>query len=158
MVCGVPCMCIATQPTPNSAATGQRLAEMSLISVAPAATAARATDALRVSIETRARSDSASITGMTRRSSSASGYRRGPGSRRLTADVDDCRAFVDQLKAVCDREIGFEPLTAVRERVRRDVHDPHDADERAANWRLDRHYLSEEAPISPKGVSRGCRR
>ena len=50
---GVPCMCIATQPTPSSAATGQSEAETSLISVAPAATAARATAGLPVSIETR---------------------------------------------------------------------------------------------------------
>ena len=53
MVSGSPCMCIATQPTLPSAATCHNEAEMSLTSVAPAATAASATAALRVSMETR---------------------------------------------------------------------------------------------------------
>ena len=51
MVAGAPCMCMATQPAPVSAATSWSEAEMSLISVAPAATAARATAAFVVSID-----------------------------------------------------------------------------------------------------------
>ena len=54
MVAGSPCMCMAAQATPSSAATAPLAAPTSLSSVAPAATAARATAALRVSIETRA--------------------------------------------------------------------------------------------------------
>jgi len=42
---------MATQPTPSSAAVGHSDADTSLMTVAPSATAARAVEALRVSIE-----------------------------------------------------------------------------------------------------------
>src|SRR5690606_18791536 len=67
-------MCMATNPTPPSAATSASDAETSLTRRAPASTAARATSALRVSIDTGMPSAaSARTTGMTRRSSSSTG-------------------------------------------------------------------------------------
>ena len=74
-----PCMCMATHPTPDSAATGHSDAEMSLTRVAPAATAASATARLTVSTDTRTWGASASITGTTRRSSSRSDTGSAPG-------------------------------------------------------------------------------
>ena len=72
-------MCIATQPTPRSAATGQSSAATSLINVAPAATAARATDSWRVSIESRTSPASAATTGTTRSSSTSGATGTAPG-------------------------------------------------------------------------------
>ena len=89
MVAGVPCRCMATHPTRCRAATGHREADTSLISDAPACTAASATASLVVSIDTRTWPASASITGITRRSSSAVEHGLGAGPGRFTADIDD---------------------------------------------------------------------
>ena len=79
MSAGVPCMCMATQPTPRPAATGCSAPEMSLMRVAPASTAASATAGFTVSTETLTCGERASITGTTRRSSSASPTGSAPG-------------------------------------------------------------------------------
>ena len=70
---------MATQPTPASAATGHSVADTSFTSVAPAVTAASATARLVVSIDTRTWGASASTTGPTRFSSSASSTGSAPG-------------------------------------------------------------------------------
>src|SRR5579872_71034 len=79
MVRGEPCMCMATHPTPASAATGHRAAEMSLTSVAPASMAASATAGFTVSTDTRTWGARPATTGTTRRSSSSSGTGPAPG-------------------------------------------------------------------------------
>ena len=78
MVCGVPCMCMMQIPQPLLRTvltiSGSRNPETSLIKSAPASSAAWATRGLRVSIEMSPSvfaSRSASITGMTRLSSSS---------------------------------------------------------------------------------------
>ena len=50
-----------------------------------------------------------------------------PGPRRLAAHVNDVRALVEHLKAARDGGLGVEVFPAVREGVRRDVKDAHDA-------------------------------
>src|ERR1700722_17283423 len=79
MVAGLPFRCMATHPPPCRAATGHREADTSLISDAPACTAASATTSLVVSIDTLTWPASASITGITRRSSSAVETGSAPG-------------------------------------------------------------------------------
>src|SRR5579884_2526769 len=79
MVFGSPRMCMATQPTPAWAATEARVPDMSLMRVAPASTAARATAGFTVSIDTRTRGARAATTGTTRRSSSSWGTGSAPG-------------------------------------------------------------------------------
>ena len=86
MVAGVPSMCISTSGTLASATTPSRSgswrpALTSLTMAAPAATAAAATDAFRVSTDTGtpAVAASFSITGRTRSSSTASGTSTAPG-------------------------------------------------------------------------------
>ena len=76
---GMPRWCIATQPTPSSAASGARPPATSLSRVAPASTAARATPGFTVSTEIRAVPASAATTGTTRRRSSSSGTALAPG-------------------------------------------------------------------------------
>ncbi len=71
---------MAAHATPSSAATDPLAAPTSFSSDAPAATAARATAGLRVSMDTRApASANASTTGTTRRSSSSSDTGMAPG-------------------------------------------------------------------------------
>ena len=85
--------------------------------------------ALDVSIEIWApapRSISPSITGITRRSSSASGTGSAPGPGRLAAHVEDRRALRLELEAVRDRRLGGQVAAAVGERVGRDVDHAHD--------------------------------
>src|SRR3984893_10725052 len=85
MVRGSPCICTrhTAQPlaTTASSAPGSRNARTSLMSPAPAALAARMTSALLVSIEmiTAVAARSRSITGMTRRNSSAAPTGSAPG-------------------------------------------------------------------------------
>ncbi len=79
MVVGVPCRCMATQPTWRRAATGHSEAETSLISDAPASAAASATAPLVVSTDTRTWPASASTTGITRRNSSSRATGAAPG-------------------------------------------------------------------------------
>ncbi|MNI61424.1 hypothetical protein D3C73_1166950 [compost metagenome] len=82
---GSPCMCISTTGTPVSAAASNapswRRPKMSLIIPAPAATAARITSGLKVSmlIGTAVRAASCSMTGTTRRSSSSIDTGAAPG-------------------------------------------------------------------------------
>ena len=116
---------MATHPTPWRAATGHSEAETSLTRVAPAATAASATAALVVSIDTRTSPASASMTGITRRSSSSTGHRLGAGPGGLPAHVDDVGPLGDHLAALRDGPPGLEPPPAVGERVGGDVEDPH---------------------------------
>src|SRR5665647_1731435 len=49
----------------------------------------------------------------------------GPGPGGLTADIDDVRAVGRQCEATRDGPVRAVPLTAVAERVGRDVEDPH---------------------------------
>src|SRR5687767_7647638 len=79
MVRGSPRMCMATQPAPAALATGASVAETSLRRLAPAARAASATWALRVSIETLVCGARALTTGRTRRSSSSASTGSAPG-------------------------------------------------------------------------------
>src|SRR5690606_34386433 len=50
----------------------------------------------------------------------------GTGPRRLAADVEQVRAFLDHPQPVLDRDLRVEEIAAVRERVRRDVDDSGD--------------------------------
>src|SRR5207253_10793604 len=52
------------------------------------------------------------------------GVRTGP--RRLAADVDQVRPHVDEIEAMAEGGLGVEVATAIGERVRGDVEDPHD--------------------------------
>ena len=80
---GMPRWCMATQPTPSSAARPARAPETSLRRVAPSATAARATAGLTVSTETRA------AAGEGRRRPARPGRARRPlGPRRRPGRVD----------------------------------------------------------------------
>src|SRR4029450_3504944 len=82
MARGSPIRCMPTKAAPVVPATAAREADTSLIIRAPAATAASATAALRVSIDTATPSDArASTTGITRRSSPATGT--GPARGRV---------------------------------------------------------------------------
>ena len=95
--------------------------------------AARATAALRVSIEIVTPSrDSSSTTPSTRRSSSAGVDRLGSGPGRLAADVDDRRTGRELLETARDRDARVAGIAAVRERVRRDVDDADDRRPREA--------------------------
>ena len=76
---GRPACAWRPNPRPSPAATSWSVAEMSLTMVAPAATAATAVASFRVSTETRPWSASASITGSTRRCSSAGSTGSAPG-------------------------------------------------------------------------------
>ena len=95
---------------------------------APARAARRMTSALRVSIDRGARTcgASASITGMTRRSSSARSTGSAPGRVELGADVEDVGACRLELQGVRDRRVGGQIAPAVREAVGGDVDDAHD--------------------------------
>ena len=107
-------MCIRHSAAPSAATTGAisgsaRSAVTSLTIVAPACSAGRATSAFEVSIEICALAPAAirpSITGSTRRSSSAAVTGSAPGTRRLAADVEDRRALGLELEAVADRGVG----------------------------------------------------
>src|SRR5262245_54530108 len=84
IVCGSPCMCMrhtaASDPATTSMAPGAASAVMSLIIVAPRASASRITSGLVVSTETGTpRPPSASSTGNTRASSSSAGTGAAPG-------------------------------------------------------------------------------
>src|SRR5712691_11646590 len=125
MVSGVPRMCMRITPTPASAATGASAGsnaspETSFTTAAPAAIAARATGALRVSTEigpSRRRAN-CSITGTTRAISSSTATAPAPGEQ-LTAVGDEPLRLGD---GPIDR--GESP--AVRKRVGRDVEDADD--------------------------------
>src|SRR5439155_27358763 len=58
--------------------------------------------------------------------------RLGARAGGLAADVEDRRAFADEVLAVGDRRARVEPEAAVGEGVRRDVDDAHDAEGRGA--------------------------
>ena len=123
-------MCMAIHPAPVSAATGHRVAEMSLMMVAPAVTAARATAALRVSMETRAPlAASASTTGNTRRSSSASGTGRAPG--RVDSPPTSMMSAPSAISAGHARlPLRHQATAPVGERVRRHIQHAHHAGHR----------------------------
>jgi len=78
----------------------------------PAASAARATDALVVSIETRTSPESASTTGRTRCSSSSEGQLK-HRTRRLTPDVDDVRTFGHHLAPAAHGSLAVDVEAAV---------------------------------------------
>ena len=117
---GSPSMCIRQQSTPLSATTpaisgSPRRALTSLTRLAPASSAARATAALEVSIEICGRVGAPigspralDAPAAPARSSSSSADRLGPRPRRLAADVEDVRAFADQLERVRDRRARVE--------------------------------------------------
>ena len=119
-------MCTATHPAHPAAATSQSDEETSLTSVAPASSAAAATAGFSVSIETRTRPASASITGMTRASSTASGTGSAPGRRRLAPHIDDVGPCGHHVQPVGHGGLGGEVAAPVRERVRRHVENAHD--------------------------------
>ena len=125
MVVGVPWRCMATHPTRCRAATGHSEADTSLISEAPAPTAASATSSLVVSMETLTWPASASITGITRRSSSSTGTGSAPGrvDSPPTSTISAPSSII-WLRSR-DRPFTVEPLPAVGERVGGDVEDPH---------------------------------
>ena len=58
----------------------------------------------------------------------------GPGPRRLAAHVEEVGAGVDQRETVLDRSTDVEEPATVGERVRSDVHDPHDQRPRGAEF------------------------
>ena len=58
----------------------------------------------------------------------------GPGPGRLAAHVEEVGARVDQLETVLDRSTDVEEPATVGERVRSDVHDPHDQRPRGAEF------------------------
>ena len=120
------------QSQPRSAtsaaiAGSPRRAVTSLTIVAPASSAAAATAAFDVSIDSRAPAPaSPSSTGTTRRSSSASVTGSAPGRVDSPPTSRIAAPCCDELAPVRDRRRRVEPLAAVGERVRRDVDDPHD--------------------------------
>ena len=158
-------MCMATQPTPSSAATAPcERRRTSLTSVAPAAMAASGDRRLAgVDRDPDAvggqrldhRDDPAQLLGLV--------DRRGAGPGGLAADVDHVGALGDQAPAVGDGGVGVEEAAAVGERVGGHVEDAHD--ERTAEHagslgqRLTRRFVA--GPSSPferlaagRGVSR----
>ena len=115
----------ATKPASSGS---WRKAVTSLTKVAPASTAASATVSFAVStlICTPApaqraddRDDAAQLL--------VDRHRLGPRTGRLAADVEDVGTLGDEHARVFDGAIEREPLTAVGERVGRDVEDAHDA-------------------------------
>ena len=66
------------------------------------------------------------MTGMTRRSSSASRDRFGAGARGFAADIQDVRPLPGQFERVGNGGLRIQKLSTVRKRVRRDVDDAHD--------------------------------
>ena len=126
-----PRQCIATNGTDRSATRAgisgsARPPLTSLTREAPASSAAAATSARIVSIDTGARvaqrlddgDDAAQLLG------GARPLGTGPGG--LATDVEQVGALGDELAAVRDRGLGREPGTAVAERVGGDVDDAHD--------------------------------
>ena len=130
MLAGSPCMCIRQTPTPPcthaSSAPGDVNADTSLIIAAPAAIAARITAGLRVSTDTATPSP-ASVCVMPDdpRHLFVLGDRHGARARRLAADVDQVGAIRHHPTRVIERLRRVEVEAAVRERVGRDVEDPH---------------------------------
>ena len=115
-------MCISTSPHPVSAATaamaGSDNAVTSLITTAPAATAAAATTAFEVSIETSAPDPaSAATTGSTRVISSSASTAEAPGTGALPTDVDQVGTVSPHLQAVGHRGIVIEKVPAIGEGV-----------------------------------------
>src|ERR1039457_1515421 len=105
MSAAVPFRCMATQPTPHSAAIGHSVPDTSLTSPAPAATAARATPAFTVSTDTRPRG--------------------GTGAPRLPAHVDHVGTLAEHGPTPRDRGAGRLVAAAVEEGVRGDVEHTH---------------------------------
>src|ERR1035441_4078540 len=126
MSAGVPFRCMATQPTPHSAATGHSEAETSLTSVAPAATEAWAPAALVVAIDPPPRRGRPRLHDRDDPSQLfVGGDGLGTGSGRFAAHVDDIGPLGDHLMPYGDGSLSFEPLTAVGERVRGHIEDSH---------------------------------
>ena len=133
MVRGSPCMCISTTPAPASATIpGQVGVALQAADVVddrgPGRQAPRGRPrpwSCRPRSARATRPASASTTGMTRRSSSTTGHRLGPGPARLAADVEQVGAFVDQPRACSTAAVGVEDPAAVGEAVGGDVDDPH---------------------------------
>ena len=127
MVRGSPCMCMATQPAPVSAATPQSEAEMSLISVAPAATRG-AGDVGLDGVDRDA--DAGGGQGLDDRDDPGQllvgGDRARARAGGLAADVDHVGALGGHGEAVGDGVLEGVVEAAVGEGVRRDVEDPHD--------------------------------
>ena len=86
------------------------------------------TAGLVVSTHTRMPSrTSASTRGTTRSSSRSSDTWQRTGPRRFTADVDDIGPVRDHLARVVERLFALDELSAIGERVRRDVENAHHA-------------------------------
>ncbi len=100
---------------------------MSLIITAPASTAARATLALYVSMESGIvnRPDKTANNWQDARELVCRGYRQRAGPRGLPADIDDVRTVRFELKRLVNGGVGIERCAA-RKGVRRDVDDAHD--------------------------------
>ena len=119
---GSPCMCINTTGTPASAAASSapswRRAKMSLIMPAPAATAARITSGLKVSmlIGTRVRSQL-----LDHRNHPTQLFldrdRRGARAGGFAADIKQVRTLLDQLQAMRDRGLGGVVRATIGERI-----------------------------------------
>jgi hypothetical protein len=133
MVCGVPCMCMRMRPAPEAAtvsimAASPRRAVTSLTMSAPAASASRATAALLVSMEIGRSlcARMASMTGTTRRHSSAASTGSEPG--RVDSPPMSMRSapWARHFERAFDGAIAVMVAPAVAERVGRDVQDAHD--------------------------------
>ena len=104
-----PCMCMATQPTPSSAATSPQR-RRDVVDQRGAGCDGGARDLGLGGCRSRRRTSpaSASITGSTRRSSSSSGTGSAPGRVDSPPTSSDRRALVDQTMPVRDRRVGLE--------------------------------------------------
>ncbi len=130
-------MSTSGQPAAATAARhlGSASALTSLIRSAPAASAARATSALRVSTESGApvrrrsrvehRQQPRGLL-LGRDLGGAGAVDPAARAGRLGAEVEQVGALVEQLEAVLDGALGIEKQAAVAERIGRDVDDAHD--------------------------------
>ena len=154
-------MCMRQTYAPASAIApassgSPRRAVMSLTSIAPAASACRATSAFVVSIETGA-PDSCSSTGNTRRSSSSTETASAPGRVGLAADVDERRTLGEEPPGRRRRDVRVEVVAAVREAVGRDVDDAHHrgarptlCERRTSHKTMERRRLGGPRGMSPR--------
>src|SRR5207253_10886435 len=78
------------------------------------------------------------------------GVRTGP--RGLAADVDHVRPHVDEIEAMSEGGLGVEVATAIGERVRGDVEDPHHP--RAIEDNLSRSMAPDRGLVPQSGAQR----